>query len=211
MGNGQISKFLRKGLFSMNFFMVGSFFMLFMLNADWASNYAVKLVGFIFFVLGTMEAADFTDAFSHIKKPAVTSAAMCAVAFAAQLLMKLLKPAAMASNIISILLFAATLYMSLNVFRMFVNALDSHRELVDDVSHIVRLQSNFNKLAIFTIINFCGDVLNRLIPLELFTTLGGVVTAISKILIYIFLLILLFSFNKLRTDFDKRQERTSDQ
>lgn len=27
----------------MNFFMVGSFFMLFMLNAGWTSNYVIKL------------------------------------------------------------------------------------------------------------------------------------------------------------------------
>ena len=38
----------------MNFFMVGSFFMLFMLNAGWTSNYVIKLVGFLFFAVGTV-------------------------------------------------------------------------------------------------------------------------------------------------------------
>ena len=37
----------------MNFSMVGSFFMLFMLNAGWTSNYVIKLVGFLFFAVGT--------------------------------------------------------------------------------------------------------------------------------------------------------------
>ena len=36
----------------MNFFMVGSFFMLFMLNAGWTSNYVIKLAGFLFFRSG---------------------------------------------------------------------------------------------------------------------------------------------------------------
>ena len=64
----------------MNFFMVGSFFMLFMLNAGWTSNYVIKLVGFLFFAVGTAEAEERTDAFAHLKKPAYTSSAMCALA-----------------------------------------------------------------------------------------------------------------------------------
>ena len=112
----------------MNFFMVGSFFMLFMLNAGWTSNYVIKLVGFLFFAVGTAEAEERTDAFAHLKKPAYTSSAMCALAVVCQLLLKLLSPAAMAANVISILLSAATVYMSLNLMRMFLVALDSHRD-----------------------------------------------------------------------------------
>ena len=167
----------------MNFFMVGSFFMLFMLNAGWTSNYVIKLVGFLFFAVGTAEAEERTDAFTHLKKSAYTSSA------------------------ISILLSAATVYMSLNLMRMFLVALDSHRELVEDVSNIVRLQGSFNKLALMTFIYFGGDLLNRLIPIEFVTTLAGVIAAIAKILVYIFLLIMLYNFNKLRTDYEKRRER----
>lgn len=191
----------------MNFFMVGSFFMLFMLNAGWTSNYVIKLVGFLFFAVGTAEAEERTDAFAHLKKPAYTSSAMCALAVVCQLLLKLLPPAAMAANVISILLSAATVYMSLNLMRMFLVALDSHRELVEDVSNIVRLQGSFNKLALMTLIYFGGDLLNRLIPIEFVTTLAGVIAAIAKILVYIFLLIMLYNFNKLRTDYEKRRER----
>ena len=185
----------------MNFFMVGSVFMLFMLNADWTSNYVIKLAGFVFFAVGVFESEEHTDAFSHLKKPAWTSSAMCAAAAAAQLLLKLLKPADIAANIISILLCVAVTYMSLNLFRMFYVALDKHRELVTDASNIVRLGGNFQKLALFTAVNVVCDLLNRLIPLELVSTLAGVFTAVSKILVYIFLLILAFNFYKLRTDF----------
>ena len=187
----------------MNFFMVGSFFMLFMLNAGWTSNYVIKLVGFLFFAVGTAEAEERTNAFAHLKKPAYTSSTMCALA----VVLKLLSPAAMAANVISILLSAATVYMSLNLMRMFLVALDSHRELVEDVSNIVRLQGSFNKLALMTFIYFGGDLLNRLIPIEFVTTLAGVVAAIAKILVYIFMLIMLYNFNKLRTDYEKRRER----
>ena len=155
--------------------MVGSFFMLFMLNAGWTSNYVIKLAGFLFFAVGTAEAEERTDAFTHLKKPAYTSSAMCALAVVCQLLLKLLSPAAMAANVISILLSAATVYMSLNLMRMFLVALDSHRELVEDVSNIVRLQGSFNKLALMTFIYFGGDLLNRLIPIEFVTTLAGVI------------------------------------
>lgn len=191
----------------MNFFMVGSFFMLFMLNAGWTSNYVIKLAGFLFFAVGTAEAAERTEAFSHLKKPAYTSSAMCGLAVVCQLLLKLLSPAAMAVNVISILLSAATVYMSLNLMRMFLVALDSHRELVEDVSNIVRLQGSFNKLALMTLIYFGGDLLNRLIPIEFVTTLTGVIAAIAKILVYIFLIIMLYNFNKLRTDYENRRER----
>ena len=82
----------------MNFFMVGSFFMLFMLNAGWTSNYVIKLVGFLFFAVGTAEAEERTDAFTHLKKSAYTSSAMCALAVVCQLLLKLLSPAAVGGN-----------------------------------------------------------------------------------------------------------------
>lgn len=135
---------------------------------------------------------------------------MCALAVVCQLLLKLLSPAAMAANVISILLSAATVYMSLNLMRMFLVALDSHRELVEDVSNIVRLQGSFNKLALMTFIYFGGDLLNRLIPIEFVTTLAGVVAAIAKILVYIFLLIMLYNFNKLRTDYENAvKEKTN--
>lgn len=186
--------------------MVGSVFMLFMLNADWTSNYVIKLAGFLFFTIGVSEAEEHTGVFSHLKKPARMSSAMCAVAAAAQLLLKLLKPADMAANIISILLCVATAYMSLNLFRMFYVALDKHRELVNDASNIVRLGGSFQKLALFTIVNVVCDILNRLIPIELVSTLAGVFMAVSKILLYIFLIILAFHFYKVRTDFLKKQD-----
>ena len=50
-------------------------------------------------------------------------------------------------------------------------------------------------------------IFNRLIPIEFVTTLAGVIAAIAKILVYIFLLIMLYNFNKLRTDDEKRRER----
>lgn len=62
----------------MNFSMVGSFFMLFMLNAGWTSNYVIKLVGFLFFAVGTAEAEERTDAFAHLKN-LLTLLPLCAL------------------------------------------------------------------------------------------------------------------------------------
>ena len=59
----------------MNFFMVGSFFMLFMLNAGWTSNYVIKLVGFLFFAVGTADALTL----SHILKSLLTLLPLCAL------------------------------------------------------------------------------------------------------------------------------------
>ena len=61
----------------MNFFMVGSFFMLFMLNAGWTSNYVIKLAGFLFFAVGTAEAEELT--LSHILKSLLTLLPLCAL------------------------------------------------------------------------------------------------------------------------------------
>ena len=59
----------------MNFFMVGSFFMLFMLNAGWTSNYVIKLVGFLFFAVRLKNALTL----SHILKSLLTLLPLCAL------------------------------------------------------------------------------------------------------------------------------------
>ena len=111
--------------------------------------------------------------------------------------MKLLSPAAMAANVISILLSAATVYMSLNLMRMFLVALDGHRELVEDVSNIVRLQGSFNKLALMTFYLLWGRPAQQANTNRVRHHPCSVIAAIAKILVYIFLLIMLYNFNKL--------------
>ena len=49
-----------------------------------------------------------------------------------------------------------------------------------------------------------ADGIQHLLDLD---ALAGVIAAIAKILVYIFLLIMLYNFNKLRTDYEKRRER----
>ena len=221
----------------MNFLTVGSLFLLFQLNIDWTSNYIVKLIGFAFFVGGISELSEIcsmknpvktgnekADKFfsqrisllSDIKGKAVTMCIMCAIAAVCEGLLKyVLKPADFAVNVISLILGAAVAFLSLNLFRMVYDFIEKHERFsrgnsnsfTDNEANVVRLGGAFYKLAVITLVNVAFDILNRLVPVAVISNVAGFVVAVSKILLYIFLLVVVFDFNKIRVDYNKKHDR----
>ena len=213
----------------MNLYCIGTAFLLFQLNFGWISNYIVKLLGFVFMVGGTLEMLDFISvkgsdksvlSFSesqvnnvrYLKKVSLAMSGVCAVAVLCQLLMKYLSPAKFASNVISTVLGVSVTALSLDLFRKIynfihnceMNAVTSSESLVNNTANVVRLGKSFGWYALLTALNVLADVLNRFVPLDAVRDVAGVTAAISKVIMYIFLVVILVGFNKIRIDFNHK-------
>lgn len=215
----------------MNLFCLGSVFVLFQLNIGWISNYVIKLIGFVLMTGGIREMTDvckikaMNDAaedyiskrrseLEKMKKNGMVMTSMTALAAVCQILMRVLKPAEFALNVISIVLGTAAAVLSLLIFKMvygfIINAeneaVTASDGFVNDVPAVTKLGTEFVKLSVFTLANLLADIVNRLVPVDIVSGVAGVVVAITKIIMYIMLIVLAVSFNKVRVDFNKKQE-----
>ena len=217
----------------MNFLCVGSALLLFQLNIGWASNYIVKAVGCLLFSVGAKELLDLMghmgkiysenidksaleNDFAKLNKlyrHCLMSAGLCALSAVCVKLMQVINPVDFAMNVIYILLGGATIFISFNLFRMayvFLTENDklAMRELrlTNDKSNLRRLGGSFSKLFICVALNFGLDILNRFVKIDFISSMAGVGVAISKILLYIFLAVLVYNFNKVRIDCNNKFE-----
>lgn len=215
----------------MNLYCIGTAFLLFQLNFDWISNYVVKLLGFAFMFGGTLEMLDFisvrgsdksvldlsqaqTDNVKYLKKVSLAMGFVCAVAVLCQLLMRYLSPSAIAGNVISTILGVSVTALSVDLFRKVynfihnceMNAVTSSESLVNNTANVVRLGKSFGWYSILTALNLVSDVLNRFVSSGSVRDIAGICVAVTKIAMYIFLVVIVVGFNKLRVDFEHKFE-----
>lgn len=76
--------------------------------------------------------------------------------------------------------------------------------LTDNFTDILRLKSAFEKTAICTLVNLACDILNRAIPIETVQTYTGFLAAISKLTLYVFVIITALKFNEVRKGVDRK-------
>lgn len=76
--------------------------------------------------------------------------------------------------------------------------------LTDNFTDVLRLKSAFEKTAICTLVNLACDVMNRTIPIETVQTYTGFLAAISKLTLYVFVIITALKFNEVRKGVDRK-------
>lgn len=76
--------------------------------------------------------------------------------------------------------------------------------LSDNFTDVLRLKSAFEKTAICALVNLGCDVLNRAVPVETIQTYMGFLAAISKLTLYVFVIITAIKFNDVRNGVDRK-------
>jgi hypothetical protein len=208
----------------MNFLCLGTAFLLIQLKLSGLALYVIKLIGFLLFIVGLRELSDLCarqkvggedkriSRLKEIEKSCTVSAVLCGVAVICMILLKALKPAEMAVNVIGILLGAAVTVMSLGLFRQTVNLIlenekdDSH-PLVNNRANVVRLSESFTKTAVCTLAGLVCDIINRLIPVAAIEDVSGFLAYIIRITMYVFLIMTVVHFNRVRVDCNDRFEK----
>lgn len=219
----------------MNFLCLGTVFILMQLNLGWISNYAVKLIGFAITLVGIDELRDLCDVqqnnshageateFSRkrnellelTKKRGIVFTAVCAISVVGMVLAKYVLNKVFETgkfyNGASILFGTIVTLMALEFFGeiskfILKNEKDGAYAFLNDRSNAVRLDGTYRKIVWCTLGNLAFDLLNRLIPSGILVELSGFLAAISKIVLYGFIITAVVQFNKMRLDCNNKYE-----
>lgn len=188
----------------MNFFCVAFFAAALQVNISESVNYIIKLVGFLFFMGGILEISGFEQSFKKLLTPVRLLVLLSAIASVLFLAFSFIGVSSGARNIAGIFFGTVITLFALVFQKSLIGLINDHRELLNDSSNVKRFKKSWNMLAVITIANLAFDILNRVMPIKIIADLSGLMMAVSKIVMYIFALIILFSANKLRVDFNKK-------
>ncbi|MBQ9375962.1 MAG: hypothetical protein IJU04_06485 [Ruminococcus sp.] len=188
----------------MNFFCLAFFITALQINISWWGNYLIKLIGMLFFVLGILEVSCFNSGFRRFKMPAVAVAGLSAVGAVCFAVMSAAGASKNALNIAGIAFGVVVTLSALAFQKPIIRDIAADKELVNDVSLVKRFSKSWDKLAIITLANLVCDIVNRLAAAKVLVDYSGLLMAISKILMYIFALVILFQANKIRVDHNKK-------
>lgn len=188
----------------MNFFCIAFFITAIQINISQAVNYIVKLVGLLFFMGGILEISGFNKSFKKLLPPVKVLILLSGLASAMFLIFSFTNVSSGVNNAFGIAAGTVITISALVFQKSLLKLISEDKELVNDLSNVRRFQSSWNKLAAITIANLVFDILNRVMPVRLIADLSGFMMAVSKIVMYAFALIILFSANKIRVDFNKK-------
>ncbi|MDO5125393.1 MAG: hypothetical protein Q4D35_03345 [Ruminococcus sp.] len=187
----------------MNFFCIAFFISALQINLSLWVNYAVKFIGMLFFIGGIFEISGLNISFKKFLNPALILAGLSAV-FAVMFLAfginsVLLNTVSISGAVVGT---AVTLF-SLGFQKALIREISADEQIVNDLSLVKRFSKTWNKLAVITLANLAFDLVNRLVSVSVVADVSGLLMAISKIVMYIFALVILSSANKMRIDFNK--------
>lgn len=192
----------------MNFFCVGFFLVSIQLNINMAVHYAVQLIGMLFILGGILEIKEFNVNFKLYLN---TSKLMCLLLAASSLyfvLAGIFDMSKKALNISGLAIGIVMTLLSLLFQKRLICGISKCTDLVNDVSGLVRVKKTWTKLAVITLVGLAADIGNRVIPVEKAAAVSGTVLLFSRIVLYVAAFILLWRFNKIRTDFNLMQQNS---
>lgn len=188
----------------MNFFCIAFFITALQINISWWINYLIKLAGLLFFVGGVFEISGVNSNYKRFSRPAVILAGVSFVATTCFVLFSLADISADVINITGIIFGVIITVASLAFQKLLLRDISSDSELVSDSSSVVRFKKSWDKLAVITLFNLLCDIVNRLAPAKMVADISGLLMAISKIIMYVFALIILYQANRIRADYNKK-------
>lgn len=186
----------------MNFFTLGYAFLAVQLNFGWVVNYILKLVGMLFMLGGISEISDFSKNFAVLKKRAYFPLGICTASCLTAAVFRLSGTEGAVFSAVSVTAGAASALAVFAFTGSMIKLLMNNNYLVNDVSNLSRLYSNWQKLAFFTGANILFDILNRAVPVSAIADFSGVMMTVTKIITYVFAVSAVWIFNKARMDFN---------
>lgn len=186
----------------MNFFTLGYAFLAVQLNFGWVVNYILKLVGMLFMLGGISEISDFSKNFAVLKKRAYFPLGICTASCLTAAVFRLSGTEGAVFSAVSVTAGAASALVVFAFTGSMIKLLMNNNYLVNDVSNLSRLYSNWQKLFFFTGANILFDILNRAVPVSAIADFSGVMMTVTKIITYVFAVSAVWIFNKARMDFN---------
>lgn len=151
-------------------------------------------------------------------RAAVLCAGMCAAAGLCSAAIGFFGLKGIIANIAAIVLGTAAAVMALELFKLVLSFIEHNEKspvrqtrFCEDISKVHRLKSVFTKVWVCTIVNLACDILNRIVPFTSVQSFFGFFAAISKITLYVFVVMTVYNFNALRIDCNAKTDRDNNE
>ena len=192
----------------MNFLVLGTPFLLFMLNYDWPLSYIIKLVGTVFVLIGLIELKDKLKNPDKLKTITVSYIIVCAASAAGTLILRMIvdmgrkvEVIPWAAKLICLVLWAAAVLVSVYIMDMLYKLIDKNRELLSDTVNLVKMGDTLKKVYFVTVFTYISNCIYILLPYRQTADFFAVLMIIGKLVLYVLIIIAAVRFFKLRTDY----------
>ena len=192
----------------MNFLVLGTPFLLFMLNYDWPLSYIIKLVGTVFVLIGLIELKDKLKNPDKLKTITVSYIIVCAASAAGTLILRMIvdmgrkvEVIPWAAKLICLVLWAAAVLVSVYIMDMLYKLIDKNRELLSDTVNLVKMGDTLKKVYFVTVYTYISNCIYILLPYRQTADFFAVLMIIGKLVLYVLIIIAAVRFFKLRTDY----------
>ncbi len=186
----------------MNFLSVGFVLCTMNFNMGWELNYIVRLVGALFMLAGLTEADSVSQGFKAFRSRviAITGISAGGLGFTLMLRFQLL-PEALRHPVgifFGVTLAGVVIWVQLGLLKH----MTEHHELVNDPSLLGKLQKTWTRYAFFAALSVFTEALYRLLPVTDFQAGVGAVEVISRLIMYVYVILISTAFARVRHDFN---------
>lgn len=192
----------------MNFLVLGTPFLLFMLNYDWPVSYLIKLVGAVLILVGLIELKNDIKDQDKLKTLTVCYTIVCGASTAGTFVLRMIvdmgnkvEAVPLAAKLICLILWAAAVLVSVYIMDMLYKLLDKNRELLSDTVNLVKLGDTLKKLYFVTVFTYVSNLIYMLLPYRQTADFFAVLMIIGKLVLYVLIIISTVRFFRLRTDY----------
>lgn len=186
----------------MNFFSVGFVLCALNFNLGWELNYVLRIVGTVFMLNGIKEADSVSEGF-YRSRPLVAAAGVVSVlGMGIALMIRFNALTEAAGNVFSMIFGALALALVLAGQRKILTNILAHHKLVNDPSLLGALDKVWKKYAFFAAFSVLADLIYRILPESYFQAYIGAAEVISRIIMYIYVVMLGTAFSRVARDFN---------
>ena len=197
----------------MNFLVLGTPLLLFMLNYDWPLSYAIKLVGAVFIIIGLTELKNDFLAVDKTKKlliyfivfNAVSGIVILSLRFGHAFDNDILK-VPLGFRLLALLFWAAASIGSVYAMKQIYYLLDVDRDQLFSTVNLVKLEYTLKKIYYVTVFVYISNVIYVLLPYRQTGDFFGVLMAIGKIILYVLIIVATVRFFMVRSDYYQKAE-----
>lgn len=197
----------------MNFLVLGTPFLLFMLNYDWPLSYAIKLVGAVFIFIGLTELKNeflSADKTKRLLMPFIILNAVSAVVIfcirSGNAFDKDILKVPLCFRLSALLFWAAATIGAVYIMKQIYHLLDADRDLLFGTVNLVKLEYTLKKIYFVTIFVYISNVFYVLLPYRQTGDFFGVLMAIGKMFLYVLIIVATVRLFGVRSDYYRKAE-----
>ena len=183
----------------MNFFFVGYLLLSIQFNFSYAYSFIMKIIGLLFLVGGIWEMSDYKKEYKKLYKPIAICMSFSLITIICFILFQFIDNN-FVLQIFQVIMGTLVTVLTLLIQNKIIKLLLKDDNLIDCPANIIELQRSWKKLMFFTALSVAFNIFN-IIPIRIVMDISALLMAVSRIIMYIFAIVVIVKLVKVRNDY----------